>query len=92
MIIWPFFLCGCWVAREHNPGPEIQTDEELIAWIKQYTNSIARMCYFPTFLVGSGSLTDFFLVALYRVRRYVGDLLNAPTRQGRGRRSAIEGQ
>jgi hypothetical protein len=31
-------------AREHNPGPEVQTDEELIAWIKQYTNSIARMC------------------------------------------------
>ncbi|KAI9455778.1 GMC oxidoreductase [Lactarius psammicola] len=30
------------VAREHNPGPEIQTDEELIAWIKQFTNSIAH--------------------------------------------------
>ncbi|KAI0247513.1 hypothetical protein BJV78DRAFT_1157164 [Lactifluus subvellereus] len=29
-------------AREHNPGPEVQTDEELIAWIKQYTNSIAH--------------------------------------------------
>ncbi|KAI0287233.1 GMC oxidoreductase [Russula brevipes] len=30
------------IAREHNPGPEVQTDEELIAWIKQYTNSIAH--------------------------------------------------
>jgi hypothetical protein len=34
-----FFLA----AREHNLGPEVQTDEELVAWIKQYTNSIARM-------------------------------------------------
>ncbi|KAH9991497.1 GMC oxidoreductase-domain-containing protein [Russula vinacea] len=47
------------IAREHNPGPEVQTDEELIAWIKQTTNSIARI--------------------------YVGDLLDAPARQGRGR-------
>ncbi|KAI0246784.1 hypothetical protein BJV78DRAFT_1286116 [Lactifluus subvellereus] len=30
------------IAREHNLGPEVQTDEELIAWIKQYTNSIAH--------------------------------------------------
>ncbi|KAI0278556.1 GMC oxidoreductase [Russula aff. rugulosa BPL654] len=30
------------IAREHNPGPEVQTDEELIAWIKQYSNSIAH--------------------------------------------------
>jgi hypothetical protein len=37
---------GCRLAREHNPGTEVQTDEELIAWIKQYTNSIARMCSF----------------------------------------------
>ncbi|KAH9967749.1 hypothetical protein BGW80DRAFT_1462090 [Lactifluus volemus] len=30
------------IAREHNPGPEVQTDEELVAWIKQHTNSIAH--------------------------------------------------
>jgi choline dehydrogenase-like flavoprotein len=30
------------IAREHNPGSEIQTDEELVAWIKQFTNSIAH--------------------------------------------------
>ena len=29
-------------ASEHNPGPEVQTDEELVAWIKEFTNSIAR--------------------------------------------------
>ncbi len=47
MVVWPFSLFyGCGVAREHNPGSEVQTDEEFIAWIKQYTNSIARMCPF----------------------------------------------
>ena len=62
----PLLLCGCWVAREHNPGPEVQTDEELIAWIKQYSNSIARMCSFPSSspnlpdIPGLGSLTDIF--------------------------------
>ena len=30
------------LASEHNPGPEAQTDEELVAWIKEFTNSIAR--------------------------------------------------
>ncbi|KAI9433324.1 GMC oxidoreductase [Lactarius indigo] len=30
------------IAREHNPGPEVQTDEEIIAWVKQFTNSIAH--------------------------------------------------
>ena len=29
-------------ASEHNPGPEVQTDEELVAWIKEFTTSIAR--------------------------------------------------
>lgn len=30
------------IAREHNPGPEVQTDEEIVAWIKEFTNSIAH--------------------------------------------------
>ena len=30
------------LASEHNPGTEVQTDEELVAWIKEFTNSIAR--------------------------------------------------
>ena len=30
------------LASEHNPGPEVQTDEELVAWIKEFTTSIAR--------------------------------------------------
>jgi len=30
------------IEREHNPGPEVQTDEEIVAWTKQYTNSIAH--------------------------------------------------
>jgi|SRR6267154_5775691 len=98
MIVWAFFLCGCRVAREHNPGPEVQTDEELIAWIKQYTNSIARMYSFSS---SSSNLLDTpdlgwvhsltLYVTLYRVRRYIGDLLDAPARQGWGRRSTIEG-
>lgn len=49
MITWAFFLLCGWAVREHSPGQEVQTDEELIAWIKQYTNSIARMCSFPSY-------------------------------------------
>ncbi|KAF8263859.1 GMC oxidoreductase [Lactarius quietus] len=30
------------IAREHNPGLEVQTDEELVAWVKQFTGSIAH--------------------------------------------------
>ncbi|KAH9987924.1 GMC oxidoreductase [Russula compacta] len=30
------------IAREHNPGPEIQTDEELVAWVKQWASSISH--------------------------------------------------
>ncbi|KAH9033854.1 GMC oxidoreductase [Lactarius hengduanensis] len=30
------------IAREHNPGPEVQTDEEIVAWVKQFTLSIAH--------------------------------------------------
>ena len=36
------------VAREHNPGPDVQTDEELIKWIKQCSGSIGRMCFFSS--------------------------------------------
>jgi hypothetical protein len=49
-------------AREHNPGPEIQTDEELVAWVKQYTNSIART---PLSLILSFSLRRVLRVFYY---------------------------
>src|SRR6266849_2254323 len=65
-----FLLCGCWVAREQNPGPEVQTDEELIAWIKQYSDSIGRMFSFPSSSPNLqdipgwvGSLTDLLYIA-----------------------------
>ena len=59
------------LASEHNPGPEVQTDEELVAWIKEFTNSIARTsCVY--------NLELQLLMAL--PERYCWDVLDASAR------------
>ncbi|KAI0069141.1 GMC oxidoreductase [Artomyces pyxidatus] len=30
------------IAREHNPGAEVETDEQLVSWVKKTANSIAH--------------------------------------------------
>lgn len=84
-------LQGGVAAREHNPGPEVQTDEELVAWVRQYTNSIARtpLSHSPL------SFHQFFRPADLPPPphpRHVGDMLDAPARQRRGCRPTTKGQ
>jgi len=57
----------CVTEASWAPGPEVQTDEELTARIKQYTNLIAHMHTFLVFAVILGCTVD-------RIRGRVGAL------------------